>query len=645
MSEEIKLFEKAKNLHFSGKIKEAQKLYLKLIKSHKDNHILNYLLGTTLLQIENYYEAIKYFDKSIKLNPNLFDAYNNKGIALNKIEKYNESIQNYNQAIKLKKDFFDAYLNKGISFKNLKEYNKAIDCFEYCIKLKPDDPKIYNNLGNLNNEIKNYEKAIKYYDKAIKLNNNFAEAYYSRAVILHSFNHISLAVNDYEKAIKLNGNFDYVHGDLMHAKMHMCDWDNFYELKKKIENEIKNKKKVIRPFALLSLNDEQDLHKVATTLYAKSFFPTISDNNKNSNNNNKIKLGYFSPDFREHAVTHLILDVFKNHDKSLFEIYGFNHGPRNDQWTNEVKKNFDKFFNVYNKSEEEIAILSRKNKIDIAIDLCGYTKYSISNAYYHRAAPIQINYLGYPGTMGSKNYDYIIADKNVLPQSEFKNFSEKVLYLPNCYQANQAKIKISESNFSKKDFNLPNDKFIFGCLNSNYKINPIIYDSWMEILRSCKDSVLWLLKENNDSSLNLVKEASKRGVGSERIIFTEKAKMDIHLKRVQFIDLFLDTYPYGAHTTASEAIRMGVPVITIKGNSFASRVATSILKTVGMNNLITKNIGEYTRVAINLGVNKDKLSKLKNHLSNNKNINKLFDSKKYTKDLEKIYLNLSKNKL
>jgi len=393
---------------------------------------------------------------------------------------------------------------------------------------------------------------------------------------------------------------------------------------------------------LLSLNDKQDLHKIATTIYAKAFYPTISYNNKNNNNNNKIKLGYFSPDFREHAVTHLILDVFKNHDKSLFEIYGFNHGPRNDQWTSEVKKNFDKFFNVYNKSEEEIAILSRKNKIDIAVDLCGYTKYSISSAYYHRVAPIQINYLGYPGTMGSKNYDYIIADKNVLPQSEFKYFSEKVLYLPNCYQANQTKIKISESNFSKKDFNLPNDKFIFGCLNSNYKINPIIYDSWMEILRACKDSVLWLLKENNDSSLNLVKEASKRGVGSERIIFTEKAKMDIHLKRMQFIDLFLDTYPYGAHTTASEAIRMGVPVITIEGNSFASRVATSILRTVGMNNLITKNIEEYTRVAINLRANKYKLLKLKNHLSNNKNINKLFDSKKYTKDLEKIYSDLLK---
>jgi predicted O-linked N-acetylglucosamine transferase (SPINDLY family) len=244
--------------------------------------------------------------------------------------------------------------------------------------------------------------------------------------------------------------------------------------------------------------------------------------------------------------------------------------------------------------------------------------------------------------MGSRYFNYIIADKHIIPPSEFKNFSEKVLYLPNCYQANQSKIKISEKNFNRKYFKLPNESFVFACLNSNYKINPIIFDSWMKILIKCKNSILWLLKGDEKSAENLIKEASKRGVNKNRIIFAEQTSLDIHLKRMQFIDLFLDTHPYGAHTTASEVIRMGVPIITIMGNSFASRVATSILKNVGLENLVTKNIEEYTNTSIDFGLNKNKILDIKNYLSDPSNTEILYNSKKFTKDLENIFQNLMK---
>jgi len=642
MQDKQEIFNKALQLQMKGKFDKAQKIYLKLISENISNDKLFFFTGTSFLQTNDYDKAIKFLDKSIKLNPDIPEAYNNKGIALKKIEKYSESVENYDKAISLKKDYVDAYLNKGISLRIIKKYKEAINCFETCIKLKPKEPKIYNNLGNVYGEIKNFNIAVECYSKALQLNKNFGEAYSNRGRILHRFDHHKLALDDFEKAYKNDNNLDYIVGDLFFTKMHFCNWEDFYKFKEQIENGINNKKKITGP-SIIFLNDDQNQHKIVAEQHAKDQISQISNFPRMFHKkNDKIRIGYFSPDFRDHPVMHLILDVLKNHDKSKFDIYAFYHGPKEDKWTDNVKEYFHKFYNVYKKSEEEIATLSRENKIDIAVDLCGYTKFSIPKTFIMGAAPIQINYLGYPGTMGNKYHNYIIADKNVIPPSELKNFSEKILYLPNCYQANQSKIKISKKNFNKKDFKLPNESFVFACLNSNYKINPIIFDSWMKILIKCKNSVLWLLKGNEQSAVNLIKEASKRGVNKDRIIFAKKTSLDVHLKRMQFIDLFLDTHPYGAHTTASEVIRMGVPIITIMGNSFASRVATSILKNVGLENLVTKNIEEYTNTSIDFGLNKNKILDIKNYLSDPSNTETLYNSKKFTKDLENIFQNLIK---
>ncbi len=645
MQDKSRIFNKALKLQLSGKAREAQKLYLKLVKQNKNNDKLFFLLGTSYLQTDEYDKAINYLDVSIKINPNFQDAFNNRGIALTKKKRYQESIKDYDAAINLKKDFFDAYLNKGISLRNIDQKKFAIECFEVCIKLNPGNSKIYNNLGNVYKDLKKYSKAVECFNKAIKLNENYAEAYYSRGTLFQHYNHINLAVNDYEKVVKLKKNFDFIYGDLLHAKMHICDWNNYDSLKKKIETEININKKIIRPFGILSLTDDQHKHKIVSENFSKYLFHNLPDRTKiNLSNNSKIKIGYFSGDFRKHAVLGLILDVFKNHDHSKFQIYGFYHGEKEDEYTAKAKKYFHKFFNVFNYTEEQIAELSRKEKVDIAIDLCGYTKHAIHKTYYYQAAPIQINYLGYPGTMGNKFYDYIITDKNILPPEEFKNFSEKIIYLPHCYQANQYKVKISDKNFSKKDFDLPEHHIIFGCLNSNYKINPKIFDCWMNILIKCQKSILWILKEDEQSSVNLVKEAKKRGIDKHRLIFANKTSSEVHLKRLKFIDLYLDTFPYGAHTTASEAIRMGIPVLTIMGKSFASRVASSILINVGLSELITNNSLEYTNTAIDLAMSKNKIKNLKNHLKNQKNLDNLFNSKRFTKDLENIFLKLVKNR-
>ena len=643
MQDKTKIFNKAFQLQLSGNVKEAQELYLQLVEDNIKNDKLLFLLGTTYLQTNEHDKAINYLDRSIDLNPNFQDAYNNRGIALAKIGKFQESVKDYDSAINLKKDYFDAHLNKGISLRNIEQKNKAIECFKTCIALNPKDPKIYNNLGNVYKDLKNFKEAINFYSKAIQVNKNYAEAYYNRGNLLLLLNHAELAISDYEKAIKLKDNFDFIYGYLIHAKMRVCDWRDFADLKKRIEKEITKNNNATTPFEILSLTDDQNQHRLVSENYSKYLFKYLAKRPKiNWTNNKKIKIGYFSGDFRNHPTLHLILDIIKKHDNSKFQIFGFYHGPKEDEYTREIKKYFYQFFNVSDLTSENIANLSRENNIDIAIDLSGYIKHAIHETYYYRAAPIQINYLGYPGTMGNELHDYIIVDKNIIPDKEFKNFSEKVIYLPNCYQPNQNKVKISKKHFTKKDFNLPEGYTILGCLSSNYKINPSIFNCWMDILNKCKKSILWVLKESEIMEANLLKEAHKRGIDKNRILFAKKTSGDIHLKRLKFIDLYLDTYPYGAHTTGSEVIRMGVPLITMMGKSFASRVASSILINVGLDELVTKSFAEYTETAIDLVNNKNKINDLKNHLKNSKNVNRLFDSEKFTKDLENIFLNLLK---
>ena len=635
-SDEV-LFNEAKALHIKGEIKNAQEIYLQLLKKNSNNSNLLFLLGTTYVQQKDYQKGKEYLNISIKINSNFAESYNSRGVIFAEEGEYQNAIKDYDKALSLKKDYFDANLNKAVALRNISEFNESIKHFEICIKLNPNDSKIYNNLGNLCKNLKKYNTAKKYYTESIRLNKNNAEAYNNRGELLQlHFNEFEKAIQDFDNALNINKDLNYIKGKKLHAKMSLNDWSSYNEELKIIEDEIKNKKKTIYPFAHMSLIDDPGQQKIITELYL--------ENNRSiplkqiiKSTNNKIIIGYFSAEFHNHAVMHLMLDVFKNHNKSEFKIYGFSIGPTKDEWTEKVKRYFDEFIDVSDMSDTEIKSLSKKLKLDIAINLTGHTFNARNSIFFNQIAPKQVNYLGYPGTMGSKFYDYIIADKIVIPEENRKHFSEEVIYLPNCYQANQEKIEISSKNSNKKDFGLPKDKFIFGCFNNGYKITPLIFKSWMNILKRCENSILWLLQENKLAKLNLWKEAKKFGINKDRILFAERLPVEKHLKRIEFIDLFLDTFPYNAHTTASEAIRAGVPILTLKGKSFPSRVASSILTNVGLENLIVSNLDDYETKAISLTKNYKEIENLKNHLAQGKNLNKLFDNKVFTKDLEKVY--------
>ena len=396
-------------------------------------------------------------------------------------------------------------------------------------------------------------------------------------------------------------------------------------------------------FFFLGLIDNPSASRLSSEIFVKDKIakPSKIKPLAKYKNHKKPRIGYYSADFCDHAVLHLMMDVFRNHNKSLFDFFGFSFGPdKNDNWRNEVKNYFIKFEDVTKISDKEVADLSRKLEIDIAIDLTAFTSNSRSGIFSYRAAPIQINYLGYPGTMGAEYIDYIIADEVIIPKENLNFYSEKVLYLPDCYQANMSQKNISKKQFKRGDFGLPDNAFVFCSFNNNYKITPYIFDIWMNILKKVPNSVLWIFKSNETASRNLKRETELRGVDPNRIIFASYLPNDEHLKRISLADLFLDTFPYNAHVTASDAIRMGIPILTLTGNSFASRVGASILSCIGIKELITRNKREYQELGIELALNTNKLYKIKKRLRDSLSKSSLYDSHLFTKNLENIYFNL-----
>ena len=601
--------------------------------------------GNALKSLERYDEAIESYDKAIKIKSDYAFAYNNKGNALKNLERYDEAIESYDKAIKINPNYIEAHHNKGNILKDLKRFDESISSYDKAIEINPDYYFSFNNRGIIFQHLNHFEKALASYDKAIEINPDYPETYNNKGNILKELKRYDEALTCYEKAIKLKSDFDYMLGKVLNINMFLCNWIEFDSLIKEINNTIVKKSKVIEPFTFLGLIDNPVFLKLSSEKYIKNNFKKDLEIQSLAKytNHKKPRIGYFSADFHNHATLHLMMDIFKNHNKSNFDFYGFSFGPQNnDIWNSEVKNYFLKFEDVSNISDKEVAYLSRKLEIDIAIDLKGLTSNSRSGIFSYRAAPIQINYLGYPGTTGADYMDYIIADEVIIPKESSNNYTEKILYLPDCYQPNIKKREISKKSFKRSDFGLPENSFIYCCFNSNYKITPHIFNIWMNILKAVPNSVLWIYKTNETASKNLIKESKAKGVDPKRIIFASYLPNDEHLKRISFADLFLDTFPCNAHTTASDAVRMCVPIVTLIGKSFASRIASSILNCLDMKELITRDEKEYQNLAIDLARHPKKINEIKDRLNDAISSSPLFDSSKFTKHLENIYLQLMK---
>ena len=578
-----------------------------------------------------------------KLLTNLFPKaiiiHNIQGAANAALQEYDAAINSYKQAIKIRPDYADTYSNMGNALKNKSELDAAIDSYKQAIKIKPDYTEAYYNMGNALRKKGELDAAIDSYQQAIKIKSDYTEAYYNMGLALKDKGTLDAAIDCFKQALKITPDYEVAQAHRLHHQAHICDWAAI-EQDREVIPKIGTLTQSIDPFVVLALEDVPERHRLRSQIFAKSRFKQnrLPLPIRPTQRPKRLRIGYFSPDFKGHPVAYLMAKLIETHDRDCFEVYGYSIGTAaDDEMRRRLIEGFDVFDDVGGMSDIDVALLARQDKIDIAIDLTGYTQDNRTEIFAYRAAPIQINFLGYPGTMGVNFIDYIIADQNLIPAESQKYYSEKPIYLPHAYMPTDNTRRISTNPITRSEMGLPEHGFVFCCFNNNYKISALEFDIWMRLLLKIEGSVLWVRKSNKWSETNFCKEAQKRGVDPYRIVFAGKLPMEEHLARHKLADIFLDTFAFNAHTTATEALWAGLPVVTKLGKGFAARVAGSLLTAIDMPELITDTEEEYEKLILELATNPEQLASIKQKLANNLSSKPLFNTELFTKHLEDGY--------
>ena len=640
-------------LRRKGKLEDAVRIVGKSLQINPNQLYALNNHGNALQDLGRFDEALASYDRAIVLKPDYADAYFNQGNALKELNRLDEALASYDRAITLKPDYAEAYSNRGVTLRDLKRLDDALVSYQRAITIKPIHPSAYYNQGNALQELKRLDEALASYERAIALKSDFAEAYYARGNALQdlsrldealasyeyaitlkpdyadtylnrgnalkSLKRLDQALTSYEHAITLNPDIDFILGYSLHTKMHLCVWDDLAEHINELNHKINLNEKVVQPFEMLALHDDPNIQKKTAEIFAHQKYPVnhILPKIDCYPHHSKIRIGYFSADFWDHPVSNLTVELYETHDRNQFEIYAFSFGlDTKDQVNLRIKAGVDHFHDVRALSDKEVAMLSRRFEIDIAVDLGGFTANCRAGIFAIQAAPIQISYIGYLGTMGANYYDYLLADQTIIPENNQQYYSEKIAYLPS-YQVNDSKQLLPSTVFTRQDIGLPETGFVFCCFNNTFKITPTTFDGWARILKQVVGSVLLLYVDNESAKPNLIKEIALRGIDASRLVFGKRLPMLDYLARYRTADLFLDTLPYNAGTTASDALKMGLPVLTCIGESFASRVAASLLNAVNLPELITTTQEQYESLAIELALHPEKLIALKGKLANN----------------------------
>ena len=591
------------------------------------------------INLGKFSEAEKTFRSLIKLDNKNYEYHNSLANVLKEQGKFSEAIFFYKKALEINTNNPEVYINYATALKSLNELDKGVQLIKRAISLNPSkEIKLvaFNNLGNIFRQKRDSFNAFENYKNALKIDSNYLLTLYNIALLYEDIRDYSSALRFHREIINSHKNFSYSLGKILALERHICDWSNFDKIKKIDKKNIVNLYK-LNPRDSFYLFDDPKLDLKIATCFCHDNFKRKTKKPK-LNRKSKIRIGYFSADFRYHPVAILISKVLELHNRDEFEIFAYSFGYFDDDiYTKKIKRVVDQFREVNQLSDEELLKTVRNDDIDLAIDLMGHTEFSRTSIFSLRVAPVQINYLGFSGSMGAEFIDFIIADKELIHQDERDLYTEKILYLEKCALCFDDTLKRKNQEFTRGEKVVSNHKFTFVCFNNNYKIGPEEFDIWMNLLKRVEDSCLWLKASNESAKNNLINEAFKRGISDKRLIFAEYTDFENHLKRHSNADLFLDTFNYNSGSTAVISLLSGLPLLTLKGKSYHSRMASSLLKSINLDELIANSKNEYEEKAYQLATYPEKLMQIKLKLKSNLKESNFFSSSSFTKELELTY--------
>jgi predicted O-linked N-acetylglucosamine transferase (SPINDLY family) len=596
--------------------------------------------ANVLGQLKRYEEAVASYDRALRIGgPNQAEVLFNRGVALHLLKRHEEAMASYDQAIAVQPSYGEALYNRGNLFVELARHEDALTSYNQALAIRPDYVRALINRGNILQKLMRHVDAIESYAKALAIEQDNLEALFNRGNALLELQRHAEALASYDRARQIAPDHPHTLNGVANCALALCDWARTAELVDQLQAAVIAGQSIINPFTFLGYCDSPALQLQCARTFMRHKVPQADQLlwTGETWRHDKIRIAYLSADFRQHATAFLAVDLFERHDRSRFEVLGISYGYNdNSEMRARLVRAFDQFHDVASKTDQDVAQLLRDLEVDIIVDLKGITYSSRPAILAYRPAPIQVNYLGYPGTMGVDFMDYIVADDIVLPFEQQEYFLERIVHLPGCYQVNSQR-NIATTVLNRSDAGLPETGFVFCCFNNNYKITSPVFNVWMRLLASIEGSVLWLLRDNMSAEANLRKEAGSRGIDPNRLVFADRVKLDQHLARHCLADLFLDTLPISAHTTASDALWTGLPVLTCLGRTFAGRVGASLVRAAGVPELVTASLSDYEALARRLAQEPSLLVELKDRLAHNRQAYPLFDSRQFCRHIEAAY--------
>jgi len=622
---------------------DARILIVKALRLNSKSAEAHSNLGSVWRRLGRHDEAVAAYRRALQIKPGVATTLKSLGDSLKALKRHDEAIDAYNQALEIEPDYVDVHNNLGGALKALKRHDEAVAAYRRALQIRPDLAEAHNNLGNAFFETGRHEEAVASYRRALQIKPDFAEAHNNLGNALRTLKRLDEAIAAYRDALAYDPDHLNAVGQLAWLLRRRCDWTALATIEGQVFQRVRERGLSVDPFVFLAFDStpEDQLRCARQFLMDRQIDGHGPTRTGPIHTHDRIRVGYLSTDFHEHPVAHLMAELFERHDRSQFEIFGLSLGPDSgDEMRRRLIGAFDRFVDLRPLGDAEAARRIADLEVDIVVDLNGYTTDNRIGILAYRPAPVQVNYLGFTGTTGAEFIDYVLVDRFVVPADQQAFFSERLIHLPECYQANDTTRKVAERTPSRAENGLPTEGVVFCCFNNTYKLNPGIYDIWMRLLDAVPGSVLWL---RNDpwAAPNLCREAEARGVDRRRIVFAPRTKaLSDHLARHRLADLFLDTLPFNAHTTANDALWAGLPVVTCAGHTFAGRVAGSLLHATGLHELVTNSLEAYERLALELATEPGRLQVIRATLERNRPTAPLFDGDRFRRHIEAAYMQM-----